>query len=350
MTNSAGNHKDNIAISDVGSGVSLPTAVLWLLTWRWLIVVSTALFAVLAGGIWLLRGESVASAMLKIPGGATSPYGALAAQFGVAAPTSTQSDPVEFYLKLLDARALLTQVVRARFRNDADTNVTYAQAFGIKGQNATEVERHAVSDLRNRIGASADNVTSTITLTVSARSGRLAEEVTRSLLTAINDFNVERRQSSARNERRFAEARLIQARGELGAAQDALEQYALSNKAFAQSASQQLHSARLQAEIDIRQRLVAMLEQAFEQAKLDEVRDTPVITEIDSPEGSAGRKVSLLLTVAMGALLGVVGGMAAALLATLATMQRKQHPDEWSAMTHRLPALMRRRRPESPPK
>jgi uncharacterized protein involved in exopolysaccharide biosynthesis len=281
--------------------------------------------------------------MLKVPGAAASPYGALAAQFGVSAPTSSQSDPVEFYVKLLDTRALLTQVVRAPYLGESNRQVSYAEAFGIRGNTPAQTERKALSDLRNRLGASPDNVTSTITLTVTARSGALAEQVARALLTAINDFNVQRRQSSARNERRFAEDRLGQARSELRVAQDELEQYAISNKAFQQSASQQLHTQRLQAEIDIRQRLVAMLEQAFEQAKLDEVRDTPVITEIDSPEGSAAKKLTLPLTIAIGGLLGFIGGLAVALMATLASLQRYRHPAEWQAMKEQLPTLTPRR-------
>jgi len=136
---------------------------------------------------------------------------------------------------------------------------------------------------------------------------------------------------------------LAQARAELRAAQDELEQYAISNKAFEQSASQQFHTQRLQAEIDIHQRVVAMLEQAFEQAKLDEVRDTPVITEIDSPEGSASRKLSLFLTTAIGALFGFIGGLAIAIMTTLASLQRYRHPDEWRVMKERLPSLRQRR-------
>jgi uncharacterized protein involved in exopolysaccharide biosynthesis len=346
----AENHRDGRLRPDgeVNTGLSLPSAILWSWRWRWLLGISSALFALIAAAFWLLRGESVATAMIKIPGGPTSPYGALAAQLGVTSATTAQSDPVEFYLKLLDSRALLTQVVRARYRTADNKDVSYAEAFGLQGENPGQTERRSISDLRKRIGASADNVASTITLTVSARSGVLAEQVDRYLLNAINDFNIRRRQSSARNERRFAESRLTEARGELRAAQDALEQFALGNKAFAQSAAQQAHSQRLQAEIDIRQRLVAMLEQAFEQAKLDEVRDTPVITEIDSPEGSAVRRLSLAVTVVIAALLGLVGGVAAAVGVTLAGVHRQRHPQEWAEMAGSLPVLRRRTRiPES---
>jgi uncharacterized protein involved in exopolysaccharide biosynthesis len=324
--------------------LSLPIAALWLWRWRWLLVASTAIFVLLASGLWLFRGDKVATAMLKIPGGAASPYGAIAAQFGVAAPSSSQVDPVDFYVQLLDTRALLTQVIHSRYRTDDNRQVPYAAAFGIQGNTPSQTDQRAVSDLRKRIGASSNSVTSTITLSVTARSGLLAEQVARAIVTAINDFNVQRRQSSARNERRFAEDRLVQARAELRASQDELEQYAISNKAFSQSASQQFHTQRLQAEIDIRQRLVAMLEQAFEQAKLDEVRDTPVITEIDSPEGSATRKLSLPVMAAIGAVLGLVGGFAIALIVTLGSLQRYRYPVEWAEMKERLPALPRRRK------
>jgi uncharacterized protein involved in exopolysaccharide biosynthesis len=65
----------------------------------------------------------------------------------------------------------------------------------------------------------------------------------------------------------------------------------------------------------MRQSLVTAMAQAFEQARIDEVRNTPVITVIDQPAppalpDSRGR----VLILALGLTLGVVTGVGVALV------------------------------------
>jgi uncharacterized protein involved in exopolysaccharide biosynthesis len=91
---------------------------------------------------------------------------------------------------------------------------------------------------------------------------------------------------------------------------------------------------RLERDLSVRQRLFASLSETFEQARLEEVRDTPVVTVIESPEIPAqpDRRFLLIKTVLAGAVGTVL--MALWLLARIALRRlRDADPEGWTLAT-----------------
>jgi uncharacterized protein involved in exopolysaccharide biosynthesis len=70
---------------------------------------------------------------------------------------------------------------------------------------------------------------------------------------------------------------------ELGAAESRLRAFDERNLRIDNSPELRLERDRLQREIGTKQEVVTMLAQAFEQARIDEVRNTPAITIIERP-------------------------------------------------------------------
>src|SRR2546428_650042 len=97
-------------------------------------------------------------------------------------------------------------------------------------------------------------------------------------LALVNTFNLERRQSRAAQEKRFVETRRTEARDELQVAEDRLKSFLERNRDYRNSPQLVFDQERLAREVALRQQLLTSLSQAYEQARIDEVRDTPVIT------------------------------------------------------------------------
>ena len=113
----------------------------------------------------------------------------------------------------------------------------------------------------------------------------------------------------------FADERLGQLRVELGVMEDSLKAFLENNRQFIDSPQLLFEHDRLQRRVTMRQSLVTAMAQAFEQARIDEVRNTPVITVIDQPAppalpDSRGR----VLILALGLTLGVMTGVGFALV------------------------------------
>jgi uncharacterized protein involved in exopolysaccharide biosynthesis len=87
-----------------------------------------------------------------------------------------------------------------------------------------------------------------------------------------------------------------------------------SNRNYSGSPTLQATRDRLQRELSLKSQIHSTLTQAYEQARIDEVRDTPVITVVEAPEVSArpdSRRMVIRLAVAL--LVGLVLAVAVAL-------------------------------------
>jgi uncharacterized protein involved in exopolysaccharide biosynthesis len=131
------------------------------------------------------------------------------------------------------------------------------------------------------------------------------------LLEGLNYFNLITRQSQARQERRFTEGRLEAARASLRAAEDVLQRFLQANRQFAESPALTFQRDRLQREVLLQQQVVVSLAQQYEENRIREVRDTPVITIIETPI-LAARPDSRLW--ALIVCLGTVGGFCVGVL------------------------------------
>ena len=245
----------------------------------------------------------------------------LASQFGanLGIPTGGQNETVDFYEELLKSPQLLATIAYETYRfpnreGDGDTvSGTLVQLYGITGATRDEVTAKVVKRLQGRISVSSDLRANTVALKVKAPRPELAKLINRRMLDFLNDFNLKARQSQALAERKFIEQRMAEAQRELTAAEDSMQAFLETNRTYQSSPRLTFEAARLQRRVELHQQVYVTLAQAYEQARVEEVRNTPVITIIDEPELYAKRSRSPVL---MG-ILGVFGGLVLAMAIAL---------------------------------
>jgi uncharacterized protein involved in exopolysaccharide biosynthesis len=299
--------------------------------------------AVAAGISALIRGpEFTARAELK-PGTADNRLAnlvGLAVQFGVSAGAFGGTEGVEYYAAVLRSNEILGEVVRSHFQfsqrllgEDTGDSAqgTLIDIWQVKGPTGTVREAKAMRRLRASIAARSNLTAGLLTLEVTAPWPELAVKVNRRFLEVLEAFNLQTRQSQARAQRRFVEQRLDQMRSELAAAEDALVAFEERNRVL-QAPGLTLERQRLQRRIDVSQQVYLTLAQAYEQARIDEVRDTPVITVVDAPENTVERSGGLTLFVLLGGFVGGLVGLGLILLRELWMQQMTEHPGDAGAV------------------
>jgi uncharacterized protein involved in exopolysaccharide biosynthesis len=138
----------------------------------------------------------------------------------------------------------------------------------------------------------------------------VSHQITSSLVEAVNAFNQRSRQSQAAAERTFLEERLSVANAELRAAENRLQQFMTSNRRIG-SPELALERERLDRVVLLRQQVVLALNQSYEDAQLREVRNTPLITLVETPQVPTmpeprGRVRKVIIGMLIGALLAIV--------------------------------------------
>src|SRR5205823_6465820 len=143
-------------------------------------------------------------------------------------------------------------------------------------------DERGLKKLRGMIRVTPDAKTNVVSFAVDARDPQLAFQIARALLQNLDAFNVSVRQSRAKNERAFLDARVADAQQDLRSSEGDLESFLSSNRDF-HSPSLAVQEARLRRRVDLAQTRFIELQRQLDQARVQEVRDTPVITVLDAP-------------------------------------------------------------------
>ncbi|HKT61223.1 MAG TPA: Wzz/FepE/Etk N-terminal domain-containing protein [Gemmatimonadales bacterium] len=330
--------------------VSLIGIAAMLLRQRRAIALCVVLGGALALAVGLLRPRTYTATAAFLPGGETDRFSALqglAAQFNLQQLIggSSQATP-DFYVALLTSRDILGAVVDSGVEVKGK-RVFLADYLKVNAPTPAIRRERAIERLERTIGANADTRTGMVNLSVKLKSSPLAGATARRLLDLLNEFNLRTRQSQARAERLFVESRLREVNADLRAAEDELQAFFQQNRDYRNSPALAFQQERLQRVVSLRQQVATTLAQAYEQSRIDEVRDTPVISVIEPPADPAEPdRRRLLVRIIVGVILGGLIGLLAAAALEFMGQSRAEGGDEFADFVRlRREALSDLRRP-----
>jgi len=170
----------------------------------------------------------------------------------------------------------------------------------------SEAQRRGLEILSGDLQAVGSLRTGIVSVTFEHADSSTAVAVVRAAIDAATDFDVRVRRGQGSAERRFLEDRLVVLRTELAAAEDQLRLFVASNRATTSSPTLQLERDRLQRIVTLKAALVGSLTQSFEQARIEEVRDTPTLAIVQAPESGASSARSWPLALFAAVCLGII--------------------------------------------
>jgi uncharacterized protein involved in exopolysaccharide biosynthesis len=273
---------------DIPAGISISALVETARRWRHVLVGGVLIGAALGVVVALTRPPTYTSEAVFYPEGQRPPSqtNAIAAQFGVqvGALGIDALNSAQIYPELILTRSFLLRVASEKYPTITKDSATLIDMFGGSERNDLMRRKRAIDRLARSIEVEAAQRTGIVTVAAHAVSPQLAEAVTQRILDEVAMFNVQRRQTRARAERRFVERRLEEIGSELRRKEDQLQSFLQQNRDFTRAPELTLAHTRLDREVGLSRQLYASLAQSYEQAKIEEVRDTPVITILSAPE------------------------------------------------------------------
>jgi uncharacterized protein involved in exopolysaccharide biosynthesis len=212
----------------------------------------------------------------------------LASQLGLAGGIGTGTGSAQYFADVLASPAVTDPVALGAIPQTPDG--TSRNSFGSPGRNASPRERDAARrKFAGHFGTLVNARTSTITFNVEGRTPYAAKSSADTLLGRLNSVIIDLRRRRASAERAFVERRLDSASSRQAALEDTLRWFYATNRMIANSPNLQFAEARLKRRVDFSLDLANQLRTQLETAKLQEVRDTPVLSVITPPE-IPGRK------------------------------------------------------------
>ncbi len=282
-------------------------------------MIAFAFVAGVAGGIvaFLLPSVYVARASLvtdtpsksSLPGGLAQ----FAGQLGLLGLDNNRAP--EFYRDLMRSRRVLTALATTRIHDPLSGGlepIYHVYGGGRIDSLTLRKTEQILRRLSKHLRTTVDARTGAIRVALGGPTASQAAEALDSLLSLTNQFAVFNLRSRAGARRQFAEGQVSQARANLEEAEEGLRHFYERNRRLADSPSLQFEEARLRRRVDLRQEIYLVLNRELEQARLDEVRDTPILNIIDPPVPPARheepkRRVVAVLAAFLGAMAAVAG-------------------------------------------
>lgn len=290
----------------------------------WVTVARVAVLVVGAAAVALLipaRSHTASATFVPMESddAGRSGLATIAGQFGVSigSSLSSQQSP-EFYAELLRSRALLMQVASDSVAVDGRLVAVFDLLEVEEGESQQRLDKAVARLAEDIVGAQVSAETGVVTLTARSTIPELSIHIVRSLMDRVNEFNAGTRQRQATLEREFVEARHVSATDTLRGAEDQLARFLQTNRSFQGSPLLMFEHDRLQREVTLRQQVVTALAQSLEEVQAREIRDTPVVTVIQSPYlPSVPDPINYLLLVG-AAMIGTLAGVAYCVLRLVA--------------------------------
>jgi uncharacterized protein involved in exopolysaccharide biosynthesis len=274
--------------------------------------------AALTLAVTLVLPRTYTSTLVFMPerpsAGRLSGLAGVASQLGIQIPMMDAGLSPLFYAELLRSRQFLRELAASPFSIPGDSARPLLEFLRVRGQTEALRQDKAAERLLRLMEVVPDEAVGLVRVRVRLRSAELAQGVGERVVGLLNEFNGERRRTRAKAEREFAEGRQAEALRELRESEAQLVSFMIQNRDMSGSPAKVAQRDRMQREVGVRQQLYQSLRQSYEQARLEEVRDTPTITVVEEPQLPArpdSRKLiqKLALALLVGLLLGTTGAL-----------------------------------------
>lgn len=275
----------------------------------------------LALAIGLLTKRVYVSEATFIPqaseSGVSSSLALSASQFGIKLPSSSAEWGPPIYVELIRLRELLEPIARDTVTvvEEGGRRTTFMDLLEVKNANPQRRLHDAVRELGKVIDVNEDKRINAVRLAVATPWPSVSLALAERLVRGVNQFNLQTRKSQASAERQFVEVQAGEAESTLREAEDRLQAFMQRNRTLSGSAELTLERDRFQRDVTLRQQLYTSLLQSLEEARIREVRDTPVITMLEAPKLAAvSESRKLAQKVVLGGFVGAIIAIVIALI------------------------------------
>ncbi|MFA6456848.1 MAG: GNVR domain-containing protein [Bacteroidota bacterium] len=196
------------------------------------------------------------------------------------------TSPIEIYQDLVTSESVLAPVIYAKYKTEEfPDSVNLIEYDGIEpdGDLSPELQKRKMflkeldklvkSVIRTDVG----KLTQILTVVVRMPEGQLSADVANNIALSLDNYIQKQIRTSARDQRQYIGKRMDEVKDSLTVAENKMGKFKEANKVIMQSPQLMLELGRLQRDVEILNAVYLQLAQQAELAKIQEVKDTPVI-------------------------------------------------------------------------
>jgi uncharacterized protein involved in exopolysaccharide biosynthesis len=223
--------------------------------------------------------------------------------------------PTEIYQNLLQSESVMGPVIYGKYlTKEYPDSVNLIQYFKIQGDDPNpEIQKRkrflALDENLTKIFISTDidRMTKILSIKVTMPEAQLSADVVNKLVESLDSYIRTKRKSYAIEQRFYLEKRVGQIKDSLTICENMLRDFRERNRMVIQSPNLLLEQERLMRNIQIQQNVFIELTKQYELAKIDEIKDAPVLNIKEtalSPVKKAGpKRLNMLIMIFFASIL-----------------------------------------------
>lgn len=256
---------------------------------RWkLLKINGIIAAVLLTILLFLVTPYYESSVVILPnlGGSMSDLNGLSDLASMAGVNIGNDTPTEIYENLVLSEAVLSKVIYRKYNTESfDKPVNLIEYFKIDTDNdltPQKAQRKAFLKaykilVKSKIETNIERLTKILTVTINMPESQLSADVANAVVESLDDFIQNKRKSFATKQKEYIEKRINQVKDSLSIAENKLKSFRDKNRIVNLSPNLLLEQSRLERTVEIQQAIFVELTKQLEIARIDEIRDTPVV-------------------------------------------------------------------------
>ncbi|MCK5126017.1 MAG: hypothetical protein KAR42_07160 [candidate division Zixibacteria bacterium] len=250
---------------------------------RLVIGTSFAITVIVAVLLFMQPNRFTSTATILPSGKSTGNMSALKSLVGLSGPMLSADENSSVLFPVILQSNLIAEQILDRTYNF--THHSQSRELSLK-EYLEQTDRDKLrKGLRSITTIRANQKTGEIALGIETEFPGFSQAILTEYIERLEDFNLNKRKSSARNNEMYLARQIKTSAAELEMAEDALESYQLANLDWANSGSPEIMKelGRLRRIAEAKSSTDLMLQQQYTMAKLDAQKDVPIVRILDSP-------------------------------------------------------------------
>jgi uncharacterized protein involved in exopolysaccharide biosynthesis len=218
----------------------------------------------------------------------------------------------KLYPVIVKSERILREVIFHKYPSTARSEpMNLAEYWEIDAKSENEQFDRALKKLRGRMDVSFDMRLGTVTVAVEMEEPQLAADVANQITAELDDYTRTKRKTNATLQREFIEQRMNEVERALQQSEIVLKDFREQNRRVLDSPQLMMQEARLARDVEINSTVFLELKKQFEIAKIEEIKNIPIINVLDPArppvKKSFPKRATTALTVFVLSLLASIG-------------------------------------------
>jgi uncharacterized protein involved in exopolysaccharide biosynthesis len=276
---------------------------------KFVIIVATV-FTMLAIGYSFILTPTYLSETSILPDTENSKLGGLAelaSLAGVSMPGEMVM--IKLYPDMMKSETVLRYVIDKKYNSILyDKPVNLYEYFKIEEETPGRTFEVAVEALRNKLKIELNLKTGLISCALETKDAKVTADILNTLTESLNKFLLTKKTTNAGEQRKWIDQRLKEVKSDLEKAENGLKDFREKNRRVIDSPQLLLEQERLIREVQIQSTMFTTLKQQYEIAKIEEIKNVPIINVMDEARPAAKKNSPKRRIIAVvGFLLGLFG-------------------------------------------